>query len=338
MRTPRSKLLLVLGAVAAFVLLQEAGYRIYLALAKPWIMVTPDGIELIPTRTGRLGGARVTIDAQGNRDAAHDLARAARRNVLVLGDSVAFGFGVNDGQVFTACLNRRLAPEFGFINAARPALDTCDLRDLLYRRGAEFAPAEVLWVYYINDARSSRRYWPPGEKERYRSRGSRFEWRLYRGLRWPFLMKRIVLHVLGAARLAPDGPRGFRWPAYYRWCLDAYRGDSPVLENESRYLADVVAWCRRHECRLRVALAPARDQLRDGQTAPQRYVRERLAGAGVPVLDLLPVLAAGLRSGEVFLAGDPAHWNARGHQCVADAVAAWFAAPAPALSAPAPGP
>lgn len=316
-------LLLVFGlTVAVFAI--ELGYRVYLLMVRPPVVLTPDGEEFNPNGQGRWRGGKISIDEHGFRNGLDSSAMMRNRRILVIGDSIAFGMGVNDDAVFTHRLNQKFAPaSIGFVNLSRPGWDTPTLRDLLYRFGEDFLPIySLLWVYYINDAKSSTVYRVPPtmqrEREQYNFSG-RFQWTVYSGLRWPFLFKPRV-----KAYLKKQDPRRTSWEAYYKWCLDSYAPRSETRRNEELYLWDVVQWSKSHNAKLWVAIAPAADQFIDGHLEPQVFIKEVMALQNVPVLDLLPFLRAANQDQSVFLPNDQAHWNSWGHRMVADAIEKWF--------------
>jgi lysophospholipase L1-like esterase len=319
-------LLVIAGSIAATVTAIEISYRIYLNVSGAWVTFTPDGLKVLPNGHGKLRQGKVTTDKHGARNALGlDVIKREKR-ILVIGDSVAFGFGVDDERVFTHLLNHRFAEsEIGFINLSRPSWDTPGFRDLLFIEGIDFNPQALLWVYYINDAKTSLGYRPTPTKKRYPRLAGDIQWGIYRFLRWPFLLKPVLQHLLAWAHLRKDGPKGTGWPAYYRWFLDAYRPGTKTRENEKRYMKDIIRWSKDNHCLLLLILTPAYDQLKDGQTAPQDFVRQVAERAGVPVLDLLPVFKQTIALKHPYLPDDPAHWNREGHRIVAEAISKWIA-------------
>jgi hypothetical protein len=83
------------------------------------------------------------------------------RRVLVVGDSVAWGWGVDQGLRFSDLLDRRLAPSCEVLNVACPGWGTDQELWALERGGIDFAPAIVLVCVVMNDirdVRSDKRY------------------------------------------------------------------------------------------------------------------------------------------------------------------------------------
>src|SRR2546423_917218 len=107
----------VLCAVAALLTLGEGTLRIRgkaFRWPSPCALIDDRGCILLPHLS-----ERVTVDGEsftfstnswGLRGRELTAEDAARRHVVVLGDSAAFGARVDDDEVFTAILDRRLAP------------------------------------------------------------------------------------------------------------------------------------------------------------------------------------------------------------------------------------
>jgi hypothetical protein len=120
---------------------------------------------------------RVTHDRLGHRTSAEPWA-ADRRNILVVGDSYAWGWGVEDGEVFSERM-MRLRGDLNVYNLAAPGYGT-DQEYLLLREfletHPEVRPETVVLVFFVNDwadNASTSRYGYP--KPRFRLRGDTLE-------------------------------------------------------------------------------------------------------------------------------------------------------------------
>ncbi|MFY9343217.1 MAG: hypothetical protein WAT39_12045 [Planctomycetota bacterium] len=112
---------LLLGLFAA-ALLVEAGFRLLWTLppyfaefaqAGMYVQGPAGGVALVPGYRGtlRIGDAATTavnVNAAGLRGAELPPAIAGQRRVLVLGDSVVFGYGVEDGEALPARIEQAL--------------------------------------------------------------------------------------------------------------------------------------------------------------------------------------------------------------------------------------
>ncbi len=99
---------------------------------------------------------QVSINSRGLRDEEYPLARTQKKRMLVLGDSFAWGFGVERRERFTEVLGARHA-DWELINAAVSGYGTD--QELLYLkyRGLDFRPDVVLLLFTENDFDSNTR-------------------------------------------------------------------------------------------------------------------------------------------------------------------------------------
>lgn len=127
-----------------------------------------------------LGKNRVTINAHGLRDGEIPYAkRDNEKRILVLGDSVTFGWGTSQGEVFSdrmePLLREQTGAEWQVINAGVNGYNTEQEATFLRIEGMRYAPDYVLLIYVSNDVDTVidpnettwRRYpdWPPSLPE-----------------------------------------------------------------------------------------------------------------------------------------------------------------------------
>jgi lysophospholipase L1-like esterase len=124
----------------------------------------PDAVVDVPERYGTI---RYRFNARGYRDRDH-VASSGRRPILLLGDSVTFGLGVDQSSIYAEVLQRQLDVGLG------PRYDVFNLALFSYHSGHELAafredgapvrPALVVTQFYMNDFEQlavSRRSTPP---------------------------------------------------------------------------------------------------------------------------------------------------------------------------------
>ena len=238
----------------------------------------------------------IELNAQGFRDAPFE-PRSERPRVVALGDSLTFGWGVEAAEGFTARLEQRLGVEV--LDLAVCGYGT-DQELLLWERdGRALQPDLVLLTVCENDL------WEISRPAAY-------------GRLKPFFTLRDGALVPGGAPV-PD-PLAARCSHLVRslWAWSVKRSTPPLALDERPAAAAL-------QCALiaRLASEVAADGARllvvvDGQDAAADCLREPAAW---PVVDVAPALEAAARDGPVRFAHDP-HWTARGHQAVADAIAA----------------
>ena len=104
----------------------------------------------------RLGANRVALNSQGLRGPEIPLAKpAGERRILALGDSVTFGWGVDQDQTFSDFLERSLAPRpdrrWRVLNAGVNGYNTRQEVEYLERAGLSYAPDIVVLTWVDND-------------------------------------------------------------------------------------------------------------------------------------------------------------------------------------------
>lgn len=140
---------LVLGAVLAVILLAEGAFRVKVAIA-PATQGSPTYSEKQWLRR------HVELNQQGFRDLEHTLAhRPEARRILVVGDSFAFGVGIERiGDRFGEQLARQLAEETGqvweSVNASLGNTHTLQHIEFLVS-GLAYMPEIVILLYVFND-------------------------------------------------------------------------------------------------------------------------------------------------------------------------------------------
>ena len=101
----------------------------------------------------RLGGVDVRTNSLGLRGSEPPARDPSRRRLLVLGDSVVFGWGVEESERFTSLLADSLAPEMDVVAAGAGSWNTRCEREWLRREGLRaLTPDVVLLVAATNDA------------------------------------------------------------------------------------------------------------------------------------------------------------------------------------------
>lgn len=131
--------------------------------------IHPSGLE------GVFQGVHVTTNREGLRWREHSIEKPeGRRRLLVLGDSVVFGWGVEQEQIFPACLQRSLEETHGSWEVIAAGVGSWNTRTefaWLRKRGLDYKPDIVLLNIVSNDVFSKEA--APGEVGRSASQESR---------------------------------------------------------------------------------------------------------------------------------------------------------------------
>lgn len=257
--------------------------------------------------------------------------------VLMLGDSVAFGMGVDEDAMPSTVVERELNAAGGtpyeVINAGVPGFDAVASVRFLETTGLAFRPQTVVLCASLNDFDPTPAYSPLGVLTR-NPEGDyapglldRSEFALL--LRWLLsyargtlqfqLQERLEQMHQDARRLGHTGAGFARAVAQSH--LRFYRDPEPALW--ARLAGAYQALGRiasEHRVRVMVAIFPEQYQLAapDQDLLPQQRLLELCRQANLYCLDLQPGLAAG--GGELF--ADVQHPNAHGYAAAGTAIAA----------------
>jgi len=278
---------------------------------------------------------KFTVDARGYRN----LPVIGKPSVILYGSSFSLGLSLNDEET----IGVQVARESGLLvfNAAN-VLNTALSADPIVR-AAGFLKADkglVLMEVLNRDAYTYAGRVPAQRAEPLQS--------LERRIKNPFAITRVssLLNMVQDDRLFPN-PDRFRFPeeelADGRHML-FYDQDKSFFEKppDPAPTADAIAHLgadlARHGLKLAVMLVPTGYAVyyplfrrRTGTDGGERYMTSlaaKLAGAGVPAFNLLPVLRAAaareLPAGRLVYWPDDAHWNPAGVRVAAHAIAPWL--------------
>jgi hypothetical protein len=329
-RNRLGELAILLGASLVCVVGVELACRVFLPQWKP--PDTADGLFRYDARLGWVhepGRVRkfailettttVSINSHGLRDREYALARSGdARRMLVLGDSMAWGWGVEADQIFCERLEAR-HPDWEIIDAAVPGYSTD--QQLLYfeREGRRWNPDVVLLLFHPNDAEENERtaqswqnkpgfelvagelvaiHQPVPERSFAQALASYVHANTYF---WSRVQGRLRHWLRPAAtpaargRLAPDGPEV----------------EYPLTMELLLALGERV---ERAGSRLLVVGVP---MLGEKEQKIERAVAETLRYAGVP---FQPLSASFADRFDALMFEWNGHWNPQGHAVAADAV------------------
>ena len=166
MQLIRQFLLITVPALFLFFLILEGllrafGYVPYYLNAAAFTPSLNQAIvyNLRPNFEGLYAGKIISINSQGFRGAELTHATAALYRVAVIGDSVAFGQGVDEDETLARQLTVRLEKKFesqvAVVNLGVPGFDTCQEYSRFSESLAKFRPQIAILVYYENDTEPS---------------------------------------------------------------------------------------------------------------------------------------------------------------------------------------
>lgn len=262
--------------------------------------------EHTPNAQAVLMGVDVRTNSRGLRDREFSLEKPAGvTRILVLGDSMTFGWGAAQDDTYPKVLERllnekplpRMKPRVEVLNTGVGNYNTSQEVAYLRERGLEYQPDLVILGFFLNDGEPT-----PRPTEGWLARNSAF-------------------YVL----LASSWDNTLRWAGsrqdykdYYR---ELYREDRPGWQECQRALRDLIDLCRERKIDLRIALIPELHKPGSGYEFQEVHdqIRDLGTKGGVPVYDLLDADWVDPPETYWVTPGD-AHPNAKGHRVLAEAL------------------
>ncbi len=284
-RSRLAEVALAVASVVVFLLLAEAAARV-LALADE----RPTGYAPVNTRRRD----RRPTNSLGYRDVERArLEPAGVRRVVSLGDSFAWGVGIEHDDTYARrverALGRRPGERWEVVQLARPGMGTVEQAEQLAEEGLAYGPDVVVLGFVLNDSEDENaaearraRDWEEMRRERQERRaGGR-------------LLDRSVLWRFVAGRLEATGQNRRRLAAYRSQFLPGYPGWAACRGA----LARMGALCRERQVPFVVMIFPLfADPLDERYPFADIHAQVAQAAreAGAVVIDLLPAYR-GLRS------------------------------------------
>lgn len=318
---------------AAEVLLRLVDYPP--ASFSPWIRSDLFGFRLAPGIRVPMRGpeydVEVATNSLGMRD--HEIGPKSGPRILLLGDSFAMGYGVNQDQTFADLLEKDLSVEV--VNAGTGGYEIIQQRRVLAEYGSLVQPDLVVYALYLGNDLAQNDEWEVREDGTLHNRVRVYpvqqprEWKLVRLLR-------DSLYGLRKGRSEKDG----EWLPFEGYLGLCERTLGPEAEKDYRE-ADELLGGLAEEAKslgvpLLVLLLPYRSMVepdaraslaekvvdlegRYDLTRPAREIGVRLTRRGIEHADATPFLASAYeREGVSLFFPIDGHLTVAGHRAVAD--------------------
>lgn len=231
------------------------------------------GHQHVPGSQARLMGVDVNINANGLRDAPFD-ASAESLRILMLGDSVTFGWGVPHSETVAERLEQDLKKHLNMpvdvINAGVGNYNTSMEVAWFFEQGMAYKPDVIVLNVFVNDAEMTPEYSPVSMWDR-------------------FLYSRVIL--FGAIdTVARTLFGGLEWDAYYQ---GLYEDSAPGWLAMQAAFGQLANFCRDNDIPLVLVDYP---ELRELNPYPFSGVSIKLddmaQAQGVKYVSLLPAVQA----------------------------------------------
>ncbi|MGQ0792578.1 MAG: SGNH/GDSL hydrolase family protein [Deltaproteobacteria bacterium] len=315
-------------------IIAEFASRLFLPAPVPWKFpllryeVAADcGYRFQPNREGYQLSGLARINRDGFRGGDWEIEKPAGvKRILILGDSMAFGPGMNDDETFTALMEASLnegAPlgtRYEVMNFSVPGYDTGHEICILERYAMKFKPDAVFLNFYLNDLIYVRDYgvypqlFKQGEKAFNESNWKRRE--LIR-------KSRLVMTIwdLMQARAETQMTRIVR--AYVEEGVAPPKGNEDGWQFVEGKLAEFKKLASGNGFKPALVILPLPQEVQGagGKSTYPEYLNLKASAAGIDFIEMLPALKqSGLTFNEILIPYDN-HLNREGHRIAAQALA-----------------
>lgn len=260
------------------------------------------GHEHRPGASGRYMGVPVSINSTGQRDRDFSMQKATNvTRILMLGDSVTFGWGVRaehtPSKLVESLLNSEPSPkQIEVVNTGVGNYNTAMEVSYFLDKGHQFSPDIVVLNYFINDAEPTPR-------------------------RKSFVMEFSQAYVRLASamdKFSRSFLGGATWLDYYR---DLYRAEQPGWIETQKAVERLVDFCRSRDIKLLLVNYPELHETRDYPFSDVTKAVGGIAGKqSIPFLDLTPTVAD-LEPTSLWVTPTDAHPNKTANERYAEAIA-----------------
>lgn len=229
------------------------------------------GHEHIPNSSGVFMGVPVSINSIGLRNREIGPVAAGTTRVMMLGDSLTFGWGVKEEDTPSRLLETVLnggnqgAPKYEVINTGVGNYNTQMEVAYFMTKGIELKPDVVVLNYFINDAEPTPRRHEVG---------------------WGEYSQAYVVLASAVDKISRIFLGRADWKAYYR---GLYEDDQPGWTEGQDAMRRLISFCREHGIKLVLVNYPELHEVKQYPFPEVTGAVEKIAESeGVPFLDLRP--------------------------------------------------
>lgn len=250
-----------------------------------------------PMSNARLMSVPVHINSDGLRDKEYPIARSNMRRIIFLGDSLTFGWGVEQLNSFESILERRLNTwsPVEVLNFGTGNYNTEQEVNLFLEKGLKYQPDKVVLFYFINDA----------EKTPKKSR------------LWFFAHSRLISFYW--SRISTTLNNLFLSRNFNEYYSSLYRGNPEGWTRAQKAFVQLKSLCQQRNILFQVVLLP---ELHNLKNYPFKKEHTKLAlfleSVGIDYLDISPRFEGYENPTELWVSLDDAHPNTIAHRLIAE--------------------
>jgi lysophospholipase L1-like esterase len=251
----------------------------------------------IPNAEAYLMGVDVNINSDGFRDQEYPVERTNKYRIVVLGDSLTFGWGVEQDKTYEHLLEEMLSESrpTEMINTGHGNYNTSQQVALFKEKGLKYNPDKVVVFYFINDAEVT---------------PVRSDWL------WVSRLRSVTFLWSRMRGLLSRGSSGQTFESFYS---DLYEDDQPGFIAMKDAFIDLRGITEQRGIELQVIMIPELHNLVEYPFAPEyEKVRSFLESNDIAVMDLTESFAGYEDPAGLWVALDDAHPNAKAHKMIAE--------------------
>jgi len=242
-------------------------------------------------------------------------------SVLVLGDSVGFGVGVNEEETFVGLIRKNLK-NINFYNSSVPGYHLIDYAYTIEKNKDLKKLKEILYIYVLNDISFERTIFNNTKTKEIdkRKEQSKFFNKLKENFYFKkvnyFLRNKSVLYMWIKGIISKPSKRHF----YYMY--PQYNDNDKITELKEA-IKQVKNQAEKNNLKLFVAILPYEFQTRkenckDDFLLPQKIVKSIFSDFEIKFKDYTSFFCDNKKPSTFFLKYDPVHLSPNGHQLVYD--------------------
>ncbi|MDD5195276.1 MAG: SGNH/GDSL hydrolase family protein [Candidatus Omnitrophica bacterium] len=249
-----------------------------------------------PNMIMKLMDVTVCTNSDGLRDIEYPVPRSDKARFILLGDSITFGWGVEQKDAFENILETELNKwhPTEIINFGTGNYNTEQEVNLFFEKGLKYKPDKVVVFYFINDAE------PTPHKSRF----------------WFLGYSRLATLCWSSMNIVNTRLNPSR--NYVQYYKDLYKNNQKGLSRAKNAFLQLMLVCQKNNISLQVVLLPELHGLKDYPFRNEHeIIMQFLKAHNINALDLAPYFSYYENPRELWVARDDPHPNTAAHKLIA---------------------